>query len=79
LEIGIRLREQAWRLAVAHDTSETFPEKGLELERLEQQGIHTTARRLANATRISAMSLEVLIDALERYNTDVQIVRQWQV
>jgi hypothetical protein len=50
----------------------------LELEILEQ-GIQVTARRLANATRISAMSLEGLIDALERYNTGVQIVRAWQL
>jgi hypothetical protein len=40
-------------------------------------GHHT--RRLAVATNICAMSLEGLIDALERYNMGLQIVRRWQV
>ena len=77
-EIAVRLREQAGRFRVACDIAETFPESKLGLEALEA-GIQTTARRLAVATNICAMSLEGLIDALERYNTGVQIVRPWQV
>jgi hypothetical protein len=77
-EIACRLREQSIRFRLPHEISETFPESTLDLERLEQ-GIQATARRLAVAANICAMSLEGLIDALERYNTGVQIVRPWQV
>jgi hypothetical protein len=77
-EIAVRLRERAARFRLACDIAETFPESTLELEVLEQ-GIQTTARRLAVATNTRAMSLEGLIDALERYNTGTQIVRPWQV
>jgi hypothetical protein len=77
-EIALRLREQSARFRVECDIGETFPESGPALERLEQ-GIRTTARRLSVATNICAMSLEGLIDALERYNLGVQIARTWQV
>ena len=77
-EIAVRLREQATRFRVACDIAETFPESGLALQVLEA-GIQTTAKRLSVATNIAAMSLEGLIDALERYNTDVQMIRPWQV
>jgi hypothetical protein len=66
-EIAVRLREQAARFHVECDIDETFPESALALKRLEQ-GIQTTARRLAVATNICATSLDGLIDALERYN-----------
>ena len=72
------MREQSARFRVECDSDETFPESTLGLERLEQ-GIQTTARRPAVAVSICAMSSEGLIDALERYNTGVQIVRPWQV
>jgi hypothetical protein len=77
-EIAVRLREQAARFYVACDIPDAFPESKVELDALEAR-IQTTAKRLAVATNICAMSLEGLIDALERYNADVQIVRPWQV
>jgi hypothetical protein len=77
-EFAVRLREQAARFRVACDIAETFPESRLALQVLEA-GIQTTAKRLSVATNIAAMSLEGLIDALERYNTDVQMIRPWQV
>jgi hypothetical protein len=77
-EVAVRLREQAARFRVACDIAETFPESRLALQVLEA-GIQTTAKRLSVATNIAAMSLEGLIDALERYNTDVQMIRPWQV
>jgi integrase len=76
--IAVRLREQAARFRVECDIAETYPESALALESPEQ-GIQTTARRLAVATNICATSLEGLIDALERYNAGVQIVHPWQV
>jgi hypothetical protein len=69
---------KAARFGVACDIPNACPEWKLGLEALEA-GIQTTARRLAAATNICATSLEGLIDALERYNTGVQIVRPWQV
>jgi hypothetical protein len=69
----VRLREQAARFRVACDIAETFPESRLALQVLEA-GIQTTAKRLSVATNIAAMSLEGLIDALEHYNTDVQMI-----
>jgi hypothetical protein len=77
-EIAVRLREQAARFRLACDIPNIFPESKLGLESLEA-GIQTTAKRLAVAANICAMSLERLIDALERYNTGVQIVRPWQI
>ena len=61
----MRLREQAARFRLACDIAEPFPESRRELESLEA-GIQTTARRLSVATNIAAMSLESLVDALER-------------
>jgi hypothetical protein len=77
-EIAVRLREQAARFRVECDIPDAFPESKVGLEALEAR-IQTTAKRLAVATNICAMSLEGLIDALERYNTGVQIARPWQV
>jgi hypothetical protein len=77
-EIAVRLREQAARFRVACHIAETFLETKLGVQALEA-GIQTTARRLLVAGNICATSLEGLIDALERYNTGVQIVRPWQV
>jgi hypothetical protein len=77
-EVAVRLREQAARFRVACDIPDAFPESKVGLEALES-GIQTTARRLAVAKNICAMSLEGLVDALERYNTSVQILRPWQV
>jgi hypothetical protein len=73
----VRLREQAARFRVACNIPDAFPESKIGLEALEA-GIQTTAKRLAMATNICAMSLEGLVDALERYNSGVQIVRPWQ-
>ena len=73
----MRLREQAARFRVACDIPDAFPESKVGLEALEA-GIQTTAKRLAVAANICAMSLEGLVDALERYHTGVQIVRPWQ-
>jgi hypothetical protein len=66
------------RASASRAIFDAFPESKLGLEALEA-GIQTTAKRLAVATNICAMSLEGLIDALERYNTGVQIMRPWQV
>jgi hypothetical protein len=77
-EIAVRLREQGARFRVACDIPDAFPESKVGLEALEA-GIQTTARRLAVATDICAVSLEGLNDALERCNMGVQIVRPWQV
>ena len=73
-EIAVRLREQGARFRLACDIPDAFPESKVGLEALEA-GIQVTAKRLAVATNICAMSLEGLIDALERYNTGVQIMR----
>jgi hypothetical protein len=77
-EIAVRLREQAARFRVACDIPDAFPESKLGLETLEA-GIQTTAKRLAMTVNICASSLEGLIDALERYNSGVQMIRPWQV
>lgn len=77
-DIAVRLREQSARFRVECNIPDTFPESKIGLKALEV-GIQTTAKRLAVATKICATSLEGLIDALERYNTGVQIVRPWQV
>jgi hypothetical protein len=76
-EIAVRLREQAGRFRIQCDIPDAFPESKVGLEALEA-GIQVTAKRLAVATNICASSLEGLVDALERYNTGVQIVRAWQ-
>jgi hypothetical protein len=76
-EIATRLREQAARFVLKCDIPDAFPESKVGLEALEA-GIQTTAKRLAVAANICAMSLAGLIDALQRYNTGVQIVRPWQ-
>jgi hypothetical protein len=77
-QITVRLREQAARFRLACDIPDAFPESKVGLEALEA-GIQVTAKRLAVATNICAMSLEGRVDALERYNTGVQIVGPWQV
>ena len=77
-KIAVRLREQGARFRLACDIPDAFPESKVGFEALEA-GIQTTAKRLAVATNICAMSLEGLIDALERYNTGVHILRPWQV
>ena len=73
-EIATRLREQAARFGLKCDIPDAFPESKVGLEALEA-GIQTIAKRLAVAANICAMSLEGLVDALERYHTGVQIVR----
>jgi hypothetical protein len=66
-----------WK-SLACDIPNIFPESKLGLESLEA-GIQTTAKRLAVAANICAMSPEGLVDTLERYNAGVQILRPWQV
>jgi hypothetical protein len=77
-DIAVRLREQSARFRVECNIPDAFPESKIGLEALEA-GIQTTARRLSVAANICATSLEGLVDALERYNTGVQIMRPWQV
>jgi len=77
-EVALRLKEQAIRLRVDHDITHKLPESAQELRGLEEQ-IQATAKRLALTTNIHALTLEALVDALERYHTGVQIVRPWQV
>ena len=77
-EITVRLREQSARFRVQCDIPDAFPESKVGLDALEA-GIQTTAKRLAVTTNICAMSLEGLVEALERCNTGVQILRPWQV
>jgi hypothetical protein len=77
-EIAVRLREQAARFRLQCDIPDAFPESKVGLEALEA-GIQLTAKRLAMTANICASSLEGLVDALERHNTGVQILRLWQV
>ena len=76
-EIALRLKEQANRLGIAHDISQSLPESALALEMLEGQ-IQVAAKRMAKATGISAASLEDLVDELERFGTGGTYLRRWQ-
>ena len=76
-EVALRLKEQGNRLGVPHGITQSLPESALALEMLEGQ-IQVAAKRLANATGVTATSLENLIDELERYGTGGTYLRRWQ-
>ena len=76
-QVALRLKEQCNRLGLPHGISQSLPESALALEMLEGQ-IQVAAKRLANATGISAASLEGLVDELERYGTGGTYLRRWQ-